>query len=259
MTSAVRPSKMPWVLWAVTLAVAAAAAFIGHQRFADEVDAKDRALTAADEAEQRAQTAAKQAQSAGDQLQQARDAARDLESRTSELSMTLEEKEAQIKALTATYSALEDKLKAEIKKGDVRLSQSGGRIQVDLVDKILFDSGKAEVTPRGEEVLVRLGGVLAGIDDKQIQVSGHTDDSPITNAELQAKFASNWELSVARAVNVVHVLADKASVKPARLSAAGYSQYHPIAANATPKGRALNRRIEVLLLPALEAKAITAK
>lgn len=146
---------------------------------------------------------------------------------------------------------------AEIKRGDVRLSQSEGRIQVDLVDKVLFDSAQAEVSPRGEEVLTRLGAILKGVEDRQIQISGHTDDAPITLPDLKAKFATNWELSAARAVNVVRFLSEKAQVKPSRLLAAGYGQYRPIATNATPRGRAGNRRIEILLLPPLQAKKAT--
>lgn len=254
-TNEQRSSKTPWLLWVLTLVVALAAAALGYQRYAAQGAAVDRALAEADAAAQKQVQAEATAKALRDQLAAAESTRAQLEARTSELSLTLEEKEAQLKALTATYGALEEQLKTEIQKGEVRLSQENGRIQVDLVDKILFDSGKADVTPHGEEVLLRLGAVLADVADKQIQVSGHTDDSPIVAPELTAKFATNWELSVARAVNVVRVLAEKAKVTPQRLSAAGYSQYHPIAPNATPKGRALNRRIEVLLLPALEAKA----
>jgi chemotaxis protein MotB len=122
------------------------------------------------------------------------------------------------------------------------------------VDKILFDSGQADLSTRGQEVLGRLGTVLSKIDDKQIQVSGHTDDSPIADPKLAEKFPSNWELSVARAVNVVRFLTDKGQVPSGRLVAAGYGQFHPIATNANPSGRARNRRIEILLTPTLAAK-----
>ena len=102
-------------------------------------------------------------------------------------------------------------MKDEIAKGDIRLSQSGGKLRVDLVDKILFDSGEAVISKRGEGVLARVGAVLATIDDKQIQVSGHTDSNPISE-KLAAQFPTNWELSVARAINVVRFLEEKASV-----------------------------------------------
>ncbi len=178
-----------------------------------------------------------------------------------QLKANLEQTEAQLARLKATYDSLQDKLKAEIGRGDIRLSQAGGRIQVDLVDKILFNSGEAVLSPRGQEVLGRLASVLKTVDDKQIQVSGHTDDSPITSEELRKQFPSNWELSVARAVNVVRQLAEVGGVPAQRLLAAGYGQFHPLSANATPNGRAQNRRIEILLTPVLAAKktALAAK
>jgi chemotaxis protein MotB len=95
--------------------------------------------------------------------------------------------------------------------------------------------------------------VLAKVEDKAIQVSGHTDDSPPSD-RLTGTFPTNWELSTARAVNVVRFLAEKASVPSKRLVAAGYGQFHPLATNANPAGRARNRRIEILLTPALDAK-----
>ena len=107
-------------------------------------------------------------------------------------------------------------------------------------------------------MLARIGTVLSSMEDRQIQVSGHTDDSPITNADIKAKYDSNWELSASRAVNVVRFLAETAKVPPGRLVAAGHGQYRPIASNVTPKGRAQNRRIEILLLPALEARKTAA-
>ena len=102
-------------------------------------------------------------------------------------------------------------MKDEIAKGDIQLSQSGGKLRVDLVDKILFDSGEAVISKRGEGVLARVGAVLATMDDKQIQVSGHTDSNPISE-KLAAQFPTNWELSVTRAVNVVRFLEEKANV-----------------------------------------------
>lgn len=249
-----RSSKLPWVLWCFTLLAVAAGAYLAWGRVGDEARQRDAALQAADEAAGRARTEKVRADALQQKLDDAEKERAALADKADELSSTLEAKEAELKRLTATYEALEDKMKEEIKKGDIRLSQSGGRIQVDLVDKILFDSAKAEVTPRGAEVLARLGAVLASMEERQIQVSGHTDDSPITLPDLQAKFPSNWELSAARAVNVVRFLAESAKVPPGRLIAAGHGQYHPIATNATPKGRALNRRIELLLLPALEAR-----
>jgi len=170
-----------------------------------------------------------------------------------ELSKDVQAKAGELAQLKGTYDKLEEKMKDEIAHGDIRLTQNGGRLQVDLVDKILFDSGEAVVSKRGEGVLTRVGAVLATIDDKQIQVSGHTDNHPLSE---KAAFPSNWELSAARAINVVRFLTEKASVPPERLIASGYGEYHPIASNKNAAGRARNRRIEILLTPSLDPKAI---
>jgi chemotaxis protein MotB len=134
--------------------------------------------------------------------------------------------------------------KLDAKEGDV--SSGGGIVTVHLESEILFASGEAELSKRGKEVLGRLGDVLKPLADKQILVGGHTDDASIHTA----RFPSNWELSTARAVNVVHFLVDNVGVDPRKLTAAGYSQYHPRATE-----RALNRRIEILLIPTVAAPA----
>ncbi len=160
------------------------------------------------------------------------------------------------RCLNGTANGLQEQMKDEIAKGDIKLSEAGGKLRVDLVDKVLFDSGEAEISKRGEGVLGRVGAVLAQIDDKQIQVSGHTDNQPVVGEKLLAQFPSNWELSSARAINVVRFLSEKAGVPPQRVVASGYGEHHPIASNKTPAGRARNRRIEILLTPLLDPKRI---
>jgi chemotaxis protein MotB len=172
-----------------------------------------------------------------------------------ELSKDVAAKAGELAQLKGTYDRLEEKMKDEIAKGDISLSQDGGKLRVGLVDKILFDSGEALISKRGEEVLARVGAVLAAIDDKQIQVSGHTDRNPISE-KLAAQFPTNWELSAARAINVVRFLTERASVPAERLVGSGYGEHHPIASNKSAAGRARNRRIEILLTPALQPKAI---
>ncbi|MBL8911071.1 MAG: OmpA family protein [Archangium sp.] len=249
-----KSSKLPWLLWLLTLAGAIAAAWWVNQRLEQLTQNQKEAVDAVGVATRRASDCETKLPPLEQQIAALTAERDELKTRTSELSTTLVQREEELARLTATSKSLEDKLAAEIKRGDVKVTQSEGRIQVDLLDKVLFDSAQAEVSPRGEEVLTRLGGILQGIEDRQIQISGHTDDAPITLPDLKAKFATNWELSTARAVNVVRFLSEKAQVKPARLVAAGYGPYRPIATNVTPRGRAANRRIEVLLLPPLQAK-----
>lgn len=258
---------VPWLIIGVLLTVLGLVGYYGYHLWKSEEQqlAEARAATEAERAKlseaerQRAELEAKLAA-----LQQERSALVDerekLSTEKEQLAQVVQEKEAELAKLKATYQDIEDKLKAEIQDGAIRLSQAEGRIQVDLVDKILFDSGDASLSPRGAEVLMRLGGVLAKVEDRNIQVSGHTDDSP-PSARLAATFPSNWELSTARAVNVVRFLQEKASVPARRLVATGHGDTQPVASNATPKGRARNRRIEVLLTPVLPAvkKAATAR
>ena len=104
-----------------------------------------------------------------------------------ELSENLKEAEAELARLKATADSLEEKLKSEIQKGEIRVSQVEGRIKVDLVDKVLFDSGKAELSVRGAEVLSRVANVLSRVEDRRIQVSGHTDDAHTIGANAATR------------------------------------------------------------------------
>jgi chemotaxis protein MotB len=158
--------------------------------------------------------------------------------------------------LRGTYDELKVKMQAEIADGDIQLTESGGKLRVGLVDKILFESGSSQISKRGEGVLARVGGVLAGIDGRQIQVSGHTDNTPISD-KLKGQYPTNWELSTTRATNVVRFLSETAKVPPDRLQAAGFGEHQPIASNKSAKGRARNRRIEILLTPALDPRQVS--
>ncbi len=249
-----RPSRLPWVLFALALAAGAAiAVFLLYRLDAARTAAGSATAGMLDAQEKLAQLRSSRAE-LEQRLERLEAEKADLLSMKTELSRDVQSKEEELQKLKGTYDELQEKMKAEIAKGEIRLSQAGGRLKVDMVDKVLFESGEAVITKRGEEVLSRVGSVLSHIEDKQIQVSGHTDDSPISS-RLVATFPTNWELSTARATNVVRFLQEKAGVPAPRLVAAGYGPYHPIASNSTPAGRARNRRIEILLTPALEPTA----
>jgi chemotaxis protein MotB len=151
---------------------------------------------------------------------------------------------AQLQEKASTNDKLINELKSQLDAKDGDVSADKGSISVNLVDQILFKSGEADISPRGKQVLSKVGGVLKGITDKQILIGGHTDDRPIHTPQ----FPSNWELSAARAVNVVHYLAETVGVDAARLTAAGYSEFHP----RSKRDKAKNRRIEILLTPTVE-------
>ncbi len=166
-----------------------------------------------------------------------------------QLEVELQAREARLAEVQSTYDELVGKLEQEIERGEVRISELKGKLTVNVVDKILFDSGKAALKPAGIKVLQQIGDILNSAVDKNIQVEGHTDNVPISGG-LAARYPSNWELSTARATTVLHFLQDKVGVSGERLSAVGYGEYQPIASNSTAKGRAENRRIQIVLTAA---------
>ncbi len=157
-------------------------------------------------------------------------------------------KEAELQRLQKTQEELSNSLQAEIAKGDIKIKQIRDRLTINMVEKVLFDSGKAEVKPAGLNVLQQVGDVLKKVTDKQIRIEGHTDNVPI-KGKLKQKFPSNWELSTARATSVVGLLIDKGGVEPANLAAVGYADTRPVDSNDTPEGRSANRRIDIVLYP----------
>ena len=158
------------------------------------------------------------------------------------------EKEKEVAHLKETYENLMKEMKEEIDKGEIKITQAVDRLSVNLVEKILFDSGKAEVKPGGLKILNRVGTILKGVTDKQVRIEGHTDNVKI-GTRIKEKYPTNWELSTARATNVVRYLQDNIGIDPKLLFAAGYSEYRSVASNETIEGRAQNRRMEIVLLP----------
>jgi chemotaxis protein MotB len=243
------PSRTPWVLTFLVLCGAAGAGYWGFQergRLMSRAVGAEVAASNAETARKALDEQVKTLESERNALVAAKDA----------LTKSVEEKSNEISELKGTYDKLQDKMKDEIAHGDVLLTASGGRLRVDLVDKVLFESGDATISKRGEAVLSKVGAVLASIDDKQIQVSGHTDNNPISD-KLKTQYPTNWELSVARATNVVRFLQEKANVPPEHMQASGSGEFQPVASNKNVKGRARNRRIEILLLPSLAPKRIS--
>ncbi len=139
---------------------------------------------------------------------------------------------------------LEEEMRSDLESKDVAISNLKGKLTVNILDRVMFDSGESVLKPDGESVLRKIASILAGHPELKIQVIGHTDNVPIRN-----RFASNWELSTARALAAVHFLTEKAAVDPRRVGAAGYGEYRPIADNSTAEGRARNRRIAITILP----------
>lgn len=129
----------------------------------------------------------------------------------------------------------------EIAKGTIGIRETPNGLVVSLEEAGFFDSGAADIRPSALPVLARIAGVLP---ESPLRVEGHTDNVPIHTAQ----FASNWELSSARASSIGRLLLKYPNIRPEDLSVAGYAEFHPAASNDTAEGRARNRRVDLVLL-----------
>lgn len=163
------------------------------------------------------------------------------------ISLLKKTKEVEVRTVSKTYEDLLSEMKSEIAQGQIAITELKGKLTVDVVDKILFDSGQTEIRREGLAVLKRVVEILMTVTDKVIRVEGHTDSIPIAGA-LAKRYPTNWELSAARALNVTRYL-EKEGIDPALLSAVAFGEHQPIAENDIPEGRAKNRRIAIILLP----------
>ena len=154
---------------------------------------------------------------------------------------------AQAEQRNELYRTLVARLRDAIGAGTLAVEVRKGKMLVKLGDAILFDPGQAVLKSDGQRALREVAQALKEIPDRDFLVAGHTDNRPIKNSP----YASNWDLSTARAVTVVRFLQGE-GVDPRRLAAAGYSEFDALADNDTPESRALNRRIEVVVLPRID-------
>ncbi|HEY8431646.1 MAG TPA: OmpA family protein, partial [Sandaracinaceae bacterium] len=157
-------------------------------------------------------------------------------------------REARDRERLASLRAMARQFRDMIAAGQLRVRIVRGNMVVELPDNVLFDSGRAELRPAGQETLSRVAEVLARVPNRNFLVAGHTDNVPLGR---RSRYASNWELSAARGVAVVRYLAEH-GMSPERLAAAGYADTQPVASNDTEEGRAQNRRIEIIVLPNLD-------
>lgn len=132
--------------------------------------------------------------------------------------------------------------------GMVTIQKLRDRLRITVVDQILFESGSDGITADGMEVLDTVGSALNEARERQIHISGHTDNVQI-GPSLRGRFKTNWELSTARATSVVRYLVDHAGIAPSSLTAVGHAYTRPVAENDSEEGRSRNRRIEITLYP----------
>jgi len=138
---------------------------------------------------------------------------------------------------------VERALAPELAAGYLQLVEDPRGLVIEVPEAGSFDVGQAELTPEAGAMLSRVATMLATLPNA-VRIEGHSDPTPIRTAQ----YASNWELSTARATRVVEFLVATAGLAPARLSAAGYAEFKPRAANDSREGRARNRRVDLVLL-----------
>ncbi len=144
---------------------------------------------------------------------------------------------------------VEKVLQKELVKQEVHLRSGPDGLVISLGEVGFFDSGSAHLKDAALPTVAKIAATLQS-NGYSVQIEGHSDGVPIHNAQ----FASNWELSSARATELTRLLIEKYGIPPERLSAAGYAEYHPIADNATEGGRTLNRRVDIILRTPVQAK-----
>jgi chemotaxis protein MotB len=186
-------------------------------------------------------------------LETARAGSRKNQDQISALQARVADLEQEKAAVASAAKSLEDEMRAGLESKDVTISKLQGKLTVNIMDQVMFDSGEAVLKPGGEAVMRKIAAILAEHPGLKIHVIGHTD-----NVRIRNRFASNWELSAARALAAVHFLTEKAGVDPRRVGAVAYGEYRPVADNATAEGRAKNRRIAVTILSDELAGAETA-
>ena len=145
--------------------------------------------------------------------------------------------------LDAVQKRLEGALAQQIESHTVSVTPTKEGIVVSLEEAGFFDSGSTALRPEAIPTLTEIAGVI-GTEGMPIRIEGHTDNVPIHNA----RYDSNWELSTARATEIVKLLITNYGITPNRLSASGYGEYFPIASNRTEEGRAQNRRVDLVIL-----------
>ncbi|HWC59528.1 MAG TPA: OmpA family protein [Verrucomicrobiae bacterium] len=232
-----KSSPSAWIGWLVAIVMAIAAAILlglwnssnaQHQKDVETMQSAADALKA-------------DLASAKAQIQTNQDL---IASLTNQVAALQKEKEQ----VSKNSKSLEDEMRSQLESKDVTISKLQGRLTVNIVDRVMFDSGEAVLKPDGEVVMRKIASILQEHPDLAIHVIGHTDNIPIRQT-AQSRFASNWELSTARALAAVHFLTEHAGVDPHRVGAVGYGEFRPVADNSTAEGRAKNRRIAITIVP----------
>ncbi|MBK8013706.1 MAG: OmpA family protein [Deltaproteobacteria bacterium] len=187
----------------------------------------------------------------GDRVVQLAETKTELAASTTELSQLKKLREKAEQEATQ-FRSLADRLKSMVDAGKLEVVMRKGRINLKLPDDILFPSGSQQLKKEGREALVSVAEVLKEVPGREFLIAGHTDNVPVKRG---GRFKSNWDLSTARAVEVVKLMISH-GVEPEGLAAAGYGEFDPIAPNDSKEERQKNRRLEIILMPKIEHVAL---
>lgn len=181
------------------------------------------------------------------------------------LAMMLQEKMSKLAEREATINQLQEEINAQNEKvaallnsvkdallgfnsEELTVTQKDGKVYVAMSDKLLFESGSAQVNKQGKTALGKLAEVLKKQTDIDVMIEGHTDSKPIKTVQ----FKDNWDLSVVRATSVVRILTKDYDVNPLQIVPSGRGEYLPVDSNDTADGRARNRRTEIIMAPRID-------
>lgn len=201
-------------------------------------------------AQNRHRSAESQSQKSRSELAQEREQLEQMNEERQELVAQLNKLQAEGRERQRLYDEMTNRFQSLITAGQLDVTLVNGRLMINMPQDILFRSGSADVGRDGQAAITQVAAVLRDFRDRQFQVEGHSDNVPISTRT----FPSNWELSAARALSVVHIL-QAGGVEPTSLSAAGYGEFRPVASNDNKDARKKNRRIEIVILPNLEELA----
>jgi len=189
-------------------------------------------------------------------LQEAKAEKYELESKVASLQGENAELRGQMTKMAERESELEStrqRLEEQLKGMQVDVTIREGRLIMTLLSKVFFDTGKAVIKPDAKKTLDKISEVIkAEFGGNTIGIEGHTDNVPIKRPETKKKFKTNWELSTARALAVLHYLVDERKLPPQQFYAVGNSEYRPVASNKSADGRSQNRRVEIAIVPSPE-------
>lgn len=157
--------------------------------------------------------------------------------------MQTQDRETELEQLRELYEKLQEFLSREGLEGSVFLEFEERGLTLRFADQVLFDLGRADIKPEARQILRRLLPILSVLPNP-IRIEGHTDNLPINTLQ----FPSNWELSTHRATNVIRFLTEQEELNPRQLSAAGYGEFRPVVPNTSPENRALNRRVDIVIM-----------